>query len=640
MKDVIAFDTETHLFGPANQAPKIVCLTYAQAEGSGIIVNKNDIENWLHSQLTHTAQGHVTLVGHYTAYDASVIIANFPKLRQLVFDAYSCDGITCTGIREKLLDIALGQFKYPVDSHGKKHSTGYHLADLAKIRLGQHLEKADTWRLRYAELDGVQLKDWPQDAIDYALKDAEVTFNMYRNQAARAEQIHYALPTEYEDTRADFALKLMSAWGIETDVPRVKDLWNNTVDKMHIIAEDLQHTGLIEVVPQTTLEDSAGRTILPQTKKSNKVLRGMIEQYYPGDPPRTKPTSKFPDGQIKTGIEVVQECDNEKLQSIVQFSKLEKLTSTYLSKMFKPVLHARFNGIGAASNRTSCSNPNLQNQSKLPGLRECFVPRPGHVFCSVDFDSQEMRTLAQSQIDICGRSKLAERYQADRYFDPHLEFAATMAGISIEQAQKLLTEGDESIQKLRQQTKIANFGFPGGMVGRTLVGYAKPWGIDITTSRGNELRTAWFQQWPEMEMYFEHVQNLIGPADSGTVIIPQSGFWRGDCGYTNSANTYFQTLAAHASKTALWEVCKKCYCGEGSALYNSRPVVFIHDEILTEVPKELGHEAALEIAEIFIAAQERWTPNVPAAASGTLMTCWSKSAEKVFENGRLIAWGE
>ena len=121
-----------------------------------------------------------------------------------------------------------------------------------------------------------------------------------------------------------------------------------------------------------------------------------------------------------------------------------------------------------------------------------------------------------------------------------------------------------------------------------------------------------------------------------------SGRLRGACEYTQAANTYFQGLGSDASKSALWEVTKRCFGApgtEGLALFGCRPVAFVHDEIIVEAPEEYAHEAAEEIERVMVAAQEELTPDVPAAASPAIMRAWSKKADAVRDaSGRLIPW--
>ena len=88
----------------------------------------------------------------------------------------------------------------------------------------------------------------------------------------------------------------------------------------------------------------------------------------------------------------------------------------------------------------------------------------------------------------------------------------------------------------------------------------------------------------------------------------------------------------------MFEVCRRAYLERGSWLYGSRPVLFIHDEVVLETPREVGHLAAGEIEGVMEAAMQPWTPDVPASASATLMTRWSKEAERTYDGGRLVAW--
>jgi len=645
LKPVLVIDTETHLFSPGNMAPKIVCASYAFGDQSGLLVTPGQIENLFRDALTEAKNGTLLIVGHYVAYDMACVCANFPALLPLVFEAYDADGITDTANRERLLDIAEGTFRIAVSADGDTTKTEYSLADCVKYKFGEHLEKENTWRLRYAELDGVPLDQWPEEAKSYAIKDATSCYRLYLAQEENKRRLNYYTPTEFEESRADFALKLMTNHGIITDQPRVLSFWNETVERMDVLADQLVGCGLARLNKkgkQTTLFKidtvETDRAELPEISQDLKRTRQLVKDTFPGDPPLT------PKGSISTAAEVLNRCRSKDLRALVEYKGHEKNTSTFLSKLFRPLVHADFRGIGAASDRTSCSKPNLQQLPRAPGFRECFVPRPGNVFCACDFDTQEMRTLAQSCLDICGRSKLAERYQADAWFDPHLEFAAGLLGLDVAAAKARKEVGDKEVKNMRQAAKAANFGYPGGLGPNGFVKYAcNSWGLKMSELRAKELKDAWMHQWPEMFTYFEHVRNIVGwkRESLGTIQIPQSGFVRGAVKYTDACNSYFQTLAAHCSKRALWEVTKRCFVEETSALYGSRPVWFVHDEVGLEVPEERGWLAAIEMPVIMVEAMNVYTPQVPSNASAVLMERWSKAAEAVKdEKGRLVPWRE
>jgi DNA polymerase I-like protein with 3'-5' exonuclease and polymerase domains len=589
----VAIDTETRRFSPGNMSPKVVCMSWAFLKEFPGIETKAAIK----IQFSKFLDQKCHIIGHNIQYDMRCLIATFPELKQKIFEAYREGRVSCTQIRERLLDIA----------EDKLTKKGYSLASLAKKYFGEIIEKEDTWRLRYEELENVPFSDWPQDAIDYSLKDAELPLRIWQEQEKRKHKLDYSLPTEKLDVYASFCLGLMHSWGVETDQEYAINLWNEQVKKMSRLANQIWSTGLMSVSSIPLDLFSKDITKPPKTKKNLSKIRELILKTYPGNPPKT------PKGQIKYDAETLEECNHPDLKKLLEFSKIEKGLSTFLSKVVgHSVVHANFHAVGGVSNRTSCRGPNLQQVPRGGGFRECFVPREGHVFLASDFDSQEMRTLGQAALALVGHSKLASMYQKDRKFDPHTDFA------------KLVFNTDSPTKEQRQQTKVANFGFPGGLKAKNFVKYAKGWGVTITQKQGQKLLDAWFEQWPEMGPYFDMVQNVVGGADYGTQVIPQSGFRRAGVGYNDCANGYFQTLAAHASKEALCEITYRCYCDRTSALFNSRPVLYVHDEVISETPKHKAERAAKEKVRIMIKAMEKWTPDVPAASSSKIMDRWVK----------------
>lgn len=58
-------------------------------------------------------------------------------------------------------------------------------------------------------------------------------------------------------------------------------------------------------------------------------------------------------------------------------------------------VHPVLNTIGAVTGRMSSAGPNFQNFSKKdPRMRGCFLPEPGHVLLTADFDQIELRVAA------------------------------------------------------------------------------------------------------------------------------------------------------------------------------------------------------------------------------------------------------
>lgn len=627
---LIAFDTETHRFGPGNMAPRVVCLSWASSEGSKKVV-KEDAEQLLHTLLDGALNDTVKLVGHNVAYDFACLLATFPSVWDKVFSVYEYGAVHCTQTREQLLDIAAGNFRQRVAADGTRTKKSYSLASLASDYLNIDMDKSeDTWRLRYGELEDVPLVRWPRAAVNYAQLDATATLEVALAQEKRAQALGYTMPTEAAETRAALALQLLSVWGIETEREHVTKLWEEGARRMNELAGGLVESGIYRINKKNVVEFE-GHTALPGISKLMVKLRSKIKNDLGQHTPLTI------NGAIKTDKETIEMCSDPALRFLVEFNSLQKSLSTFVSKLFQPIVHSRYNTLVETS-RTSSYDPNMQNQPRLVGVRESFRARCGYVLVGCDYDCQEMRTWAQTCLDTIGHSRLAKRFQENCHFDPHLFLAAQLAHVSFEEATERYKNKDKEIKHFRQHSKPANFGFMGGMGPEAYVSYARGYEINIDIAQASYMKGVWKDTWPEQADYFR----LIGEqtrSESGTITLPRSGFRRADIRFTQAANTYFQGSAAQISKRSLWEATKRCYSQKNSTLYGSRPVIFIHDENVLEVRLDRVHEVAVELETLMVEVMEEATPDVPAAASATAMIHWSKDAERVTDNeGRLIPW--
>lgn len=646
-------DTETGLFSAGKQAPELVSAAIATGEEKAHLYVGRDMETQLGDTLDRVLSVGGVIAAHNAAYDWAVIMNAIPRLQPLIWRAYAEDRIVCTMVREKLIDIQQGQFRmwsresYQFDdaddlneNKSAYFKVNYQLASIVKRCFGHQMAKEDTWRLRYIELINTPLKDWPQEAVDYAISDVLWGWRVYMFQERFAKsQANYTLPTQYLETRAQLALHLCHVWGIRTDYQSIHKLDSNIIKEMSSLREALYIEGILRTkrVHDEKLLSFGGYDFSDfdiKTSANTKLVKERVISAYKGNPPKTKK------GGVSTSRETIEDCDDPLLTKYINYKKLEKLRTTYIRRFYDGCdlpIHPGFNEIGAESSRTSGYNPNMQNQPRLPGLRECFVAREGKVFVACDYDSQELRTLAQSLLDLLGKAKLAERYQKDPDYDPHTEFASvTTLKVSYEEGLALKKAKDKKLKKARQRAKIANFGLPGGMGVKGLKKYARGYGERWSDQDCIQVIQDWHIQWPDMRGYFNHVLDVVGES-TGTPTIPQSGFQRGDCGYTNTANTYFQSLAAHASKEAAFRVARKCYDSTmGSVMFGSRTVNYVHDEIVVEAPELVAHEVALELEATMVAAMSRWVPDVPNRASASLMRHWRKDADPVFVNGRMV----
>lgn len=619
MTRFVAFDTETHLGGDGNPGqafPRLVCVSAAWDDRAPELYDRGTgllrFAEWV-------ADPDVVLVGHHVSYDLGVIAAERPDLLESIFAALDAGRIRDTMIRAMLLDIASGAFQE--DGSGKKRRLSYSLAACAERYLHVHLEKEDTWRKHYAYLDGVPLAEWPADARQYALDDAARTLDVYRaqEQIARGEGSPTGeIPDEARQVSYAEALHLMAGWGVRTDGEAVARLRETLEAEQVEAAKILTAAGILRA----------------NGTKNMAVLRRLVAEDYARrgvPPPRTLK------GSIQTGAEVLDETDHPALLALAESAHGAKLLSTYVPALERGVsvpCTSRPNVL-VASGRTSWSEPNWQNPPRKGGIRECVIPRPGNVFVFVDFDTIELKALAQSCLERFGYSEMAAALR--RGEDLHVGLAAEMLGLDYPTALARYKDGDPLLDDARQAAKAGNFGLPGGMgapkfawAQRDLVARL---GIVDPLRWATDLKAAALRKWYELP---DHFADAARVADGdGRRIQAWSGRVRGGLDYCAAANDAFQGRVADGAKLALYRLTRECYVGRG-VLRGSRPVLFLHDEIGTEVREEVLHDAAQAKLKIMIDAMAEVIPDIPITGTPVAVRRWYKGAKPVYIDGRLV----
>ena len=596
-----AFDTETDLIRPGCLAPALCCVSFCDESLEPELYHVRDVYARLESMLVNDH-----IVGHNVAFDMAVIISRFPDFLPLVFEAYRSRRVLDTMINEQLEDISNGEFRGAYRA-GQFEKRSYSLAAIAQRRLGKQLDKSN-YRLGYGDLIEVPISEWEQGAKDYAKDDALTTYQIAKQQDPQ--------PDAHAQTRAAFALHLMSCWGVRTDPEYVDRFIVNAQLEIEELREHLRSAGYIQ-------RNGA--------KDTKKVQARVLELLGPNTP-------RTPKGSVKADSETLNRTGDPDLIAIDGLKKHEKISSVWFEHLKKgttKAINARFNTL-VESGRTSCSHPNLQNPHRAAGLRECFVARPGFYFAFCDYSALEMCTLAQVLVWLFKSSNLAVAINSG--LDPHLSVASQLANCTYDEAQRMLGDGDKRIKELRQVSKALNFGLPGGMSAATFIKYAKNYGIELTQQEAQKLKADWLKSWPEMSRYFRYIssQTRMGEA---RVVQFMSNRVRGGVSYTQACNTYFQGLASDGAKDALFQVANACYNVSASALYGSRPVAFIHDEIICEVPIWNASNAADELARIMRVSMKQWTPDIEIKTTVAIAERWYKDADEVRnDKGELEPW--
>lgn len=631
----VAIDTETFRFSAGNLAPRLVCLTeHAAADWTPKLYTREDALQRAAELLT----GDHTLILANAPYDLAVLAAANPSLLPAIFHAYEDERILDVQTWHRMYLISRGETKF-------EPKTGrppiYTLEALVSYWLGESIKGKhgeDAWRLRYEELADVPAQQWPAEAKEYALNDASYTLRVAKQMADSAG----IPPDTFAQCKYHFALHLMSAWGLRTDA-----------DAVDLLVADLNEH--VDHAMRTLLERGVyrwgGTKAQPTPVKDTKAIRQRIVDSYAArgeTPPRTDQSARFPEGQIKIDDETLRLSEDPDLLLLADIGSDQKLLSTYVPKLQE--------GLGAAicprytpvvdTGRTSSSNPNIQNQPRKGGVREAFVPRPGYIFVDIDYNIAELRSLAQVLLDIFGESEMAKIILDGK--DIHCMMGASILGITYDEfVHRLKKLHDPLCKDTRQMAKALDFGAPGGLGPATFIDYART-GYNVTFSedRARELIELYKSTFPEMRRYFYWMGLKAGSGNSFKLVQHRSKRVRGGLSYTNGCNTLFQGLTADGAKLAVYNVAKECYLGtqyddpnKPSPLAGSRPVAFVHDEIMLEAPLSRAQLAAARAAKVMCESMEVFTPDIPAVAEPCLMRRWYKDAEPVFDaDGQLVPW--
>lgn len=666
---MIGLDSETHLIKPGLLAPRIVCFSWSdeprlQLRVDGLV----RLREVLLSQ-------DVTI--HNAPFDLACAAAEDPTLLPLIFDGYRKGAIHCSISRQKVIDVALGMRKFRrrarPDGALRITKTGYTLAEAVELYTGRHLEKEDTWRLRYALLDGVPLDQWPEDAKTYAINDAKEHLVVWEAQRDEMKE-HWGgdLPNLAETAQSAWALHLMSCWGVRAEAEAVERFVGTCEEQIEIMRGHLvcdackgKRVGCGVCGGKGGADPNAPAILKPDgTRTMAEIRRRVVEslERLKITVPRTDPSDRFPDGQVQTDKETLEKTDDPQLHALAEAMTYEKHLGQWgpvvKAGVERPVC-ARYNEM-VETGRTSCSagaggdGTNFQNPPRKGDVRPCFTPRVGWCYVSTDADTIELRAHAQNCLELVGWSRMAEALvdqHANKGPDLHLRLAANIIGIDPYEAQARYLDGDLEVHEARQFSKCANFGYPGGLGARAMVAYAagmltKPqhrkWfgtSTEDQDSASKRIRDIWFATYPENREYFRVCAAMVDQeSGEGAVRQLMSNRLRGGARFTSICNGFFQGRVADAMKEALFVLAEECYSSAArSVLYGSRPVMFLHDEPIVEHPHDETLTARAERQrQIVVAALNRWMPDIPCTSTAVAMRRWQKGAEPVYRDGHLV----
>lgn len=651
---IVSFDLETHLIKPGMLAPKMVCGSFFDGAAQTVLLR----EEALDLLADEMAAGSV-IIGANIAYDFCVVAAERPSFLKEIFKAYDEGRVADVQLVTALHAVAKGNLGLHPDTGERladargRITNRYSLYNCVKIWLGRtDAKENDEWRLRYAELDGIPMEQWPEVAVQYCHDDAKNTYDVFvaQSEARNCGEIQGKTWQHItHQCRAAFVMQLASVWGIRTDGPYVDAL------EQKLLAFRAGEQGVFQKEGFLRLDGSE------DTKAVKDYVAAVFSKLGVASP-------KTPKGAISTARPVLKESGDPLLLRYAKLGETDKALDTYIPFLkagAKAPINVRANVL-LDTGRTSYEGL-IQTLPRNGGIREAIIPTAGMYFCSVDYAALELSTLAQCCIWTTGYSDMGSAINSGK--DLHSMLAASIVNEQYESFILKVKAKEKKAVSYRQLAKAGNFGF-GGMMGPpkfvltqknaglslcTLAGGHPKCGEQMTTRYSNRdieptckscltvavtLRENWMKQWSEMPAYFRWVCQHEGMnSQSGTMNSPGTGYIRGGLTASSGANHPFQHLASMGAKHALYNFSRESYIDDSSPLFGSRAVMFTHDEIVAELPKEKASKAAARQSEIMIDSMKEFVPDVKISAEPALMErLYKEAATKYNEKGELIPW--
>ena len=190
--------------------------------------------------------------------------------------------------------------------------------------------------------------------------------------------------------------------------------------------------------------------------------------------------------------DILDELDTPTARLIRRVRNHEKRAGTYYSSFIhyadsSGVIHANIRHGGTKTGRMSYSNPNLQNVPKEDEdadrakefiVRQCFVPRKGFSFVSLDYSQVEYMLM----LDYAGEKKL---------------IAEVLAGADLHQATA------DMVGITRKQAKTLNFAI---LYGAGIATLAQ--GLGISVPDATRLRIKYFSRLPKVKHFIKRVMSV------------------------------------------------------------------------------------------------------------------------------------
>jgi DNA polymerase-1 len=298
--------------------------------------------------------------------------------------------------------------------------------------------------------------------------------------------------------------------------------------------------------------------------------------------------------------DVLKSIKHPLAETVLNMRKAEKLAGTYLENIVKfagtdNVIHPGINTMAARTGRMSITEPALQTLPKKdPTVRRAFLPRPGSVLVSCDYDQIEARLTAHFSQD----AGLIAAFMSDD------DFFCVIASESF---------GYPVIKGMVERDLIKGVVY-GKVYGASVAKMAETAGVPyVDMSKTNKAFETAFPGVANMQQLIIETGKRRKQAEGrGYVMTPYGRKLQSDPGKEYTLVNYL--IQCHAS-----EILKSKMIALDSALPDEvHMLVPVHDEVLFDVPEDMAQDVLHLIEETM--KDDEYA--VPITAGGDIMRRW------------------
>ena len=236
-------------------------------------------------------------------------------------------------------------------------------------------------------------------------------------------------------------ITMINCWTQPTDreYPSLRSLYE-TERWMILAFRDMEERGIM--VHRDFLEQWRDQLAIKLKKQQERVFKLMKKEINLNSPPQIREVlySKRKHGGM--GLQTMRRTAGEEMSTdevalltlghevglaIVEYRESQKQFTAYANGLLEWIapdgaIHASFRSTGAGTGRTSCADPNLQQQTRESGVRKAYHPRQGLEFRFADYSQVEMRFAGH----LSGEPSLIKGFNNDPDFDVHRSTAQVM----------------------------------------------------------------------------------------------------------------------------------------------------------------------------------------------------------------------